>query len=359
MVKVLMVSNNLRMNGISSVIMNYIRNIDLTNLQIDIFAGSPINENYAKELEEYGCHVFKQKNRKEYPLEYYINLVSVILNNKYDCIHIHTNSCTCILELLIAKICGIKKRIAHCHNTSCNHKMFHKIAYPLFSRLYTSGLACSKEAGKHLFKTEDFVVLKNGIDVSVYSFNPKARIELRKKLGIKDEEIVIGHVGLFNEQKNQMFLIDVFNDLYNENNKLYLIFVGVGKKQEEIKEKVNELKIDNNVIFLNERQDVNEIYNVFDCFCFPSLYEGLGIVMLEAQANGLPCLASTGVPETTKFSNQLQYLPLKKEIWLSALKEMKHDDREINSKASCIALLSAGYDIQSNANKLKEIYEGQ
>lgn len=360
MVRVLMISNNLRMNGISSVIMNYIRNIDLTDLQIDIIAGEPISEEYVNELKGLGCRIYRQDNRKKHPVKYYKNLISIIRKKEYNAIHVHTNSCTCIIELGIAKLFGVRKRIAHCHSRSCQHKLFHKIAYPLFSHLYTEGIACSKEAGVHLFKKRHFTVLNNGLDVNKYAFNQQDRTLIRKKMNISSDSLVIGHVGLFNEEKNQIFLLQTFNKVFQQNKNSYLCFVGTGATEDTIKLETEKYGLTDKVIFLGERNNVNQIYNIFDVFCFPSLYEGFGMVLVEAEANGLSCIASTGVPRVTNFSQNVEYLDLDVDTWVRAISGLKtyenNKTRENNSLKYRSMIADNGYDIEKISTQLRDIY---
>lgn len=356
MYKVLMISNNLDLNGISSVIMNYIRNINLNKLQIDVFAGEPINENFCDELTDLGCVIYKQLDRHEHAFSYYKNLFQVLINNKYDAVHVHTNSCTCIIELAIAKLTCVKKRIAHCHNTQCEHPIVHKLGYPLFSLLYTHGLACSKEAGEFLFKKNNFVVLKNGIDLDKFSFSPLMRDKLRHELGIPKDAYVIGHVGYFNEQKNQMFLVNVLEMLLSHNTNFYLVFVGVGSKQDIVRNRLRELGIINNAFFLNNRYDTNSLYSVFDCFCFPSIFEGFGIAVIEAEANGLPCVVSEKVPKVINLNNEVEFLPLDNIKWVNKILSNFVENRILKSESNRVMIANKGYDIKRIASQLRDIY---
>jgi len=358
MTKVLMVCNDLRVNGITSVIMNYIRNIDMRNLHIDIFAGEPINESNVDILEKYGCKVYRQKSRKKHPIKYYHNLSALLKKEPYDCIHVHTNSCTCVLELLVAKSRGVPKIIPHCHNTTCDHNFVHKALYPLFTKLYTDGAACSEGAGKHLYRDRSFTVLNNGIDIDFYRYSLTNREIYRKEFGIRDGVFVLGHVGLFNEQKNHDFLIDIFSEYHQKNENSVLLLVGQGKRMEAIREKVCKLNLDNFVIFSGNRQDVNRIYSAMDVFVLPSLWEGLPLVMVEAQANALPILAANTITKDAKCCDTTCYLPLgDAKAWAEKLNEVEKNGYD-RTASTYEDITRHGFNIRNEADKLKKLYEG-
>ena len=170
-------------------------------------------------------------------------------------------------------------------------------------------LACSKEAGEWLFGNTQFIVLNNGIDVSKYVFNQNIREEYRKILGFSDE-LVLGHVGRFSNQKNHNFLIDIFYEIIKINKKSKLILIGTGELENEIKEKVESLSLKEKVIFLGARADVNKIMQAMDVFILPSLFEGLPVVGVEAQASGLPCIISDTVSKDVKITDSVLQISL-------------------------------------------------
>ena len=221
-------------------------------------------------------------------------------------------------------------------------------------KLANSYIACSEEAGKFLFKNKKFTVIKNSIDISNYIYNEQKRSELRKKYKIEDK-IVVGEFGRLCQQKNQLFMIDIFNELLKLNDRYFLILVGNGELESKIKEKIKRYQIDDKVLMLGSRNDVNDLYNALDIFVLPSLYEGLGIVLIEAQANGLHCITSKkNVPIEAKVSNLLSYIDLNNnpKEWADAIQKTKLT-RECVEKN----IKEKGYDICQNAISLEEYYK--
>jgi glycosyltransferase involved in cell wall biosynthesis len=278
--------------------------------------------------------------------------------NSYDVVHIHGNSSTMVIELTLAKICRIRKRIVHTHNDRCNNEKINRILYPLFKKLYTDSLACSHKAGKWLFRNSKYNVLKNAIELENYRFNYEKREYYRRAFSIKDDDLVIGHVGNFIEQKNQMFLVDVFGKVIKKR-KAKLVLVGVGKMQQQIKDQVSCLGLNDHVIFLNLRNDIDGIFQMLDIFAFPSKWEGLGMVLIEAQAAGLKCIVSENVPKEAQLTPDVTEISLNESVkWENIIGNMKLEDRTMRSENNIQILKQAGYDIECECEKLKEIYLG-
>ena len=193
-IKIAMLASNLELNGISAVIMNYCRNIDLDKFEITIFAGNDINPNYRRELEKIGISIIQLPSKRLSKIKYYRALKNSMKRNYFDMIHVHGNSAVMAFDLEIAKLKGIKVRIAHSHNTVCPNMKLHKLLNPIFKRLYTNAFACGEEAGKWIFKNQSFEVINNGINVNKYTFDESIRNNVRKELNIKEDEILIGHI---------------------------------------------------------------------------------------------------------------------------------------------------------------------
>ena len=197
-------------------------------------------------------------------------------------------------------------RIAHSHSTSNPRewkKNLMKNALRPFSKVWaTDYFACSELAGRYLFGDKAFdkgevKIIRNAIDAEKFKFDPEARKKLRKEIRIADDDFVIGHIGRFVEQKNHRFLIDVFAEVKKKKKNAKLVLAGQGPLLEEIEQKVKDLGLEKDVFFLGQRSDTDKLYSVFDVFCLPSLYEGLPVVGVEAQANGVPCIFSDRITE--------------------------------------------------------------
>ena len=212
-IKIAYLTKDMPVNGISTVIMNYCRHLDKDKFEITIFSGPPVVEQYSKECEKLGIKIIETPPKKSgNPLKYYMFLLKNINKKKYDIVHIHGNSATITIELFITLLKGINNRIAHCHNTQCDSFKVHKTLKPILKKIYTHGFACSKEAGEWMFGNKPFEVLPNGFITEKFKFNKEKRDKVRKKLKIEDK-FVIGHVGMFNDQKNHPFILKVFENV--------------------------------------------------------------------------------------------------------------------------------------------------
>ena len=359
--RVLVISTvRFRTNGITSVIMNYYRNMDRRKIQMDIVVINEVPEPLLKELEDGGTGIFRLP-RKENPLSYRHSLLRLMRENQYDIVHIHGNSAMMALETWTAKCAGIPVRIAHSHNTTCTHPGLHKILYPLFARTYTHGLACGEEAGRWLFRNAPFEVVKNGIDLKRFGFSASVRTQYRVRTGA-GSRTVIGHVGNFIGQKNHEFLIRVFEKLQREEPGFLLWLIGDGELMDAVKCQVHELGLDESVLFLGKTMEVEKYLQAMDLFVLPSRFEGLPVVLVEAQAAGLPCLVSDVVTDAADLTGQVKFLPGGDvDVWMDAIRRIRADEggqsRETVSGKAGEQITSAGYDISANAGRLIEQYE--
>lgn len=360
--KVLVVNTvRFRLNGITSVIMNYYRNMDLSDVQMDFVVINEISDEYKAELINNGSHFYKLP-RKSNPIIYMRELRKLLKQEKYDVIHVHGNSSMMILDLLPAYLEKVPLRIAHSHNTTCTHLKLHRLLKPLFKKCYNCGLACGQEAGKWLFDHNDFIEVKNGIDLDKYRYNEEIREEYRQKLGIKKDEILLGHIGNFIEQKNHEFLIDVFNDLCLKNDNYKLLLISDGALLDEIKSKVDVLHLNEKVIFLGKTTEPEKYLQAMDMFVLPSKYEGLPVVLVEAQAAGLSCLVADTVAREADLTDTLIFLPIQDTaIWVSEIEKQAQRTKTFVRVDECIKwnqkIKEAGYDIKENANYMCSIYK--
>ena len=332
MIKVAFINSSMPVNGVSTVIMNYCEKLDKNKYEISIFTSKPIDNMYLDCFKKNNVTLYElPPKRGGNPFKYYRFLLKNIKKEKFDIVHIHGNSATITIELLIAFLNGVKVRIAHCHNTQCDKKIAHHILKPFLKLFYTKGYACSQEAGKWMFGSSPFKVMNNGFDTKKFKFHENKRNIVRKKLGLENN-FVIGHVGMFNYQKNHEFMLEIFDSLIKIVPNAVLLLVGTGPDFEKIKDQVKDKDYKDNIIFYGLCSNVEELYCAMDSFIFPSRYEGLGIVLVEAQINGLPCFASEYVPRGAMINNQsVKFLSLNdKNSWVDSLNEClfnnKRDD---------------------------------
>ena len=350
--------------GVESVVMNYYRHIDRTKIQFDFICDEDSTNIPYDEIKKLGGKIILVPPYQKV-FEYQKDLIKIFKDNNYKIVHSHLNTLS-VFPLRAAKKAGVPVRIAHSHSTT-NKKEWKKnlvkqVLRP-FSKVYaTNYMCCSELAGRWLFGNKEYdkgnvYLLNNAIDLDKFKYDEKIRKEIRKELNIKDDTLVIGHIGRFVEQKNHKFLIDIFNEVHKQNNNSLLILVGQGPLMEEIKEKVKKLGLEDCVKFLGQRNDVNELYQVFDVFCLPSLYEGLPVVGIEAQATGLLCVLSDDMTKETKVLNETEFLSLKQsaDIWAKIIlnKQLILLDKNNTAKKK----IAVGYDINNESFKLEKIYK--
>ena len=268
--------------GVESVVMNYYRNIDKEKIQFHFLCDEHSTDIPYEEIEKLGGKVIIVPPYQKL-FKYQKELYKIFKENNYKIVHSHINALS-VFPLRVAKKAGVPIRIAHSHSTS-NKKEWKKnivknILRP-FSKVYANKFfACTKHAGEWLFgkriiERKELNVINNAIDLKKFEFNENTREDLRKELGIKEDVLVIGHVGRFMKQKNHDFLIDVFNELIKKDENSILILIGQGPLLNEMKQKVRDLNIEDKVKFIGQVTNVEKYYNIMDIFLFPSIYEGL------------------------------------------------------------------------------------
>lgn len=349
-----------RLNGITSVIMNYYRNMDKQNIQTDFVVINQISQEYRQELESNGCHIY-QLNRKKKPLSYMIALFRLLRRNRYDVVHIHGNSSMMLLDALPAKLAGVPVRIVHSHTTSCSHMKLHKLLLPIFRKCYNYGFACGQEAGQWLFGDTPFTEIKNGIELKNYRHDETVRKEFREKIQAGNRT-VIGHIGNFIELKNHSFLLDWFAQLAGDNDKYLLLLISDGALLEQTKEKAQQLGLQDKVLFLGKTTNVPSYFQAMDAFVLPSLHEGLPMVLVEAQAAGLPCYVSDKVTQQADLTDSLVFLPIADaSVWSQRLAEDAETWQALDRQQQCSTwqemIAAKGYDVTANASRLKRMYE--
>lgn len=353
--RVLHIVPNMNMGGLETFIMNVYRHIDREKIQFDFLEHYKDESSYDKEIESLGGKIYHFSLRNDNNIiKYIFNLNKFFkMHKEYKVLHCHMESIGALV-FIIAKLNGVKVRIGHAHTNYTNNNLkgiIKRILSKAFKYTTTINLACSYEAGKYLFNNKKFTIIFNGIDFSKFKYNNKIRNDFIKEYDLKDK-YVIGHVGRMDPGKNHMFLIDVFFEYQKIYANSVLVLVGDGEERNKIKEKIKEYNIEDKVLLLGVRNDIYNLYSLFDVFLFPSLYEGLGIVLIEAQINGLSCITSKNIPRSTKISNLIKYVELDKNKWLNALLKVKKRKKAIYNKNK------NNYDITKVVNILTNIYEG-
>lgn len=362
MIRILQVIGSLGNGGSQAMIMNLYRNIDRSKIQFDFIIDRPEEQFFSEEIKNLGGKIyilpsFKSQNILNYKKSWRKFFEEY---SEYKIIHGHVRS-TAAIYLKIAKEKGLVA-IAHSHSTSSGSGFSSIVKnimqYPI--RYIADYLfACSYSAGEWLFgkkacKKNNFFIQKNAIDSKRYIYNNEKRKEKRKELQIENK-YVIGHVGRFDAPKNHEFLIDVFKKVHDRNNKAVLMLIGDGNLRTFIEEKVEELEISDSVIFTGIRSDIPELLNVMDLFLFPSLFEGLGIVVIEAQACGLKCIVSNTVPKEAYVTDLIESIDLKASDNFWAKKILEYPSVYVRQN-TYEEICQKGYDIISAAQWLQDFY---
>ncbi|MFG6394849.1 MAG: glycosyltransferase family 1 protein [Lachnospiraceae bacterium] len=345
----------LQYEGITSVIYNYCSNMDMDGLEFYFISSGTVQKDIKNKFQNLG-RIYETSNRKKHTFNYCKEIYRILKKHKFDVVHIHGNSGTMMIETTISKICGIRKILVHCHNTNCRHPYLNKIMAPVMKMTSDVYLACSNEAARWLFGNSKYIVLKNSINVQMFQFNAGIRSFYRKEMKLEDC-FVIGHVGHFTEQKNHDFIIDIFKHITNKEPKARLLLIGDGPYLKKIQEKAKAYKLTDKIVFTGVRKDITELYNVIDIFLLPSKWEGLPLVMLEAQASGLPLLVSDVITKEAKCTKKVFYKSLEdsSKNWAEKILEIKSNNY-IRQESFSEDLKKRGFDIKSETIKLKKIY---
>lgn len=356
-IKVVMVTNHFEITGIGTVIMNYCKELNKDKYDLAILAGQPISDKYKKGCKEYGIHLIELPSRHGEPLKHYWKLWKALKIGKYDVFHDHGNSSMMAIELTIAKLAGIKIRIAHCHNSTCPNMMAHRILNSYFKTLYTKALACGKLAGDWIFGKANFEVLPNGFHTNNFEFSQKNRDAVRSALNI-DNQFVIGHIGRINEQKNQEYLLKIFEKVADKKKDALLLIVGTGPDAEKIKAQVKVHPYKERIILYGETENPTAFYSAMDVFAFPSRFEGLPVVLLEAQISGLPCIVSDKVTQEVNLGDiSWQSIDMDPEEWANAvLKIEKRSGKDRIAYNDEHLIQIEKYDIDESVKQLDSIY---
>lgn len=360
-VRVLHVIVNMNRGGAETLIMNLYRNINRSKIQFDFLTCK--EGVFDQEILNLGGRIHRIPYITERGHFHYIKNLNQFfkMNNDYKIVHSHMDKMSGLV-LKAAKMARVPVRIAHSHNTESEGglaaKIYKEFAGSNINKAATHYLACSNLAAKWLFKDKAnaATLLKNGIETDKFIFSKEVRDQIRNELGLGYDSLVIGHVGRFNHQKNHSFLVDIFYELSKIATESFLVFVGDGALRSEIEKKVRKLRLNDKVLFLGERSDINNVLQAFDLFVFPSIHEGLPVTLIEAQGAGLPCLISDQItPEVDLGMGLIKFIPLKKnDIWVEEI--LKAYARKVSRNIPKQALSNKGYDIKNTAHFIQDFY---
>lgn len=356
MIRVLQILSNIGNHGVEAVVMNYYRYIDRACVQFDFAVTGTVEERFKREIAEYGGRIFYLPSKSRYPFRYYREMKRLLTAHpEYGIIHANANSASLVLDLKAAAHCGVPVRIAHSHNASCAIRWQHRLLKRYVNKYATERFACSYDAAVWMFgkKASRATVVRNAIQPENFRYDPEARKDIRQVLGVKDDTILLGNVGGLTKNKNQVFLLRVLALLRQKNHESYkLILVGEGAERESLLRTADTFGVRDDVIFYGSTAEVGRVYSAFDIFVFPSAYEGLGIVVIEAAQNGLPCLISDAVPREAVVAATVKPIALIEQLWADEIIKCPTGRKDTSAE-----IINAGYVIRDEAKKLQKIYE--
>lgn len=354
--RVLQVVTNMDRGGLETMLMNYYRHIDRTKVQFDFLTHRQERAAYDDEIEALGGRIYRLPRLVPWSKSYLSELNRFFDEHpEYKIIHVHQDCLSSVILKAAAKH-DVPVRIAHSHSANQDKnikypiKLWYKRKIP---RHATHLFACGKEAGDWMFSGAPYQIVNNAIDAAAYTYDADKRGELRRQLVLADE-LVIGHVGNFTQPKNHPFLLEIFTALLKKEPNAVLLLVGGGEEMSQIREKAQKLGIAEHVHFLGVRSDVAGLMQAMDVFVFPSLYEGLGIALIEAQTAGLPCVVSDTIPHEAYLTDLVdsESLSAPAEKWVEKILEK----RAIPRTDRRAEIATHGFDITTEAVKLQEFY---
>lgn len=353
--------------GQESYVMTTLQNMDLSDLKVDLFTPYYCdNQEFLEFINRIGGKIIHNdlpfivggSRREIIPcFDRYLK------EHKYDIVHIHSGSTSVLAYYAkVASKNGVKKIIVHSHSSGSKENLKHLLVklytYKIFNKYATDFCAASPEAAIWKYPRNvlpDVKILNNGIDLLKYKFSPNIRRQMRNNLQISDDCIVLGHVGRFTAEKNQIYIVNMLKRYISiyPNDDVKLILIGSGNELDKVKQKVRDLDLDNKIYFMGALGNISDYLQAMDVFLFPSVYEGLGIAGIEAQATGLPVICSMGIPKTMKVTNNVTFIDLNKmDDWCHEIHKVKNYTR----KNLTNMITENGYNIVNTADIVRKMY---
>lgn len=360
-IKVLIQIRDLRIgNGIAACLMNYYEYTIQNGIVIDFLLNADIESPYRNRVLAGGSTLYVMPHNTSKPNRENDAYIRTVLAKGYDILHVNTSGYYALSSLKTAKKLGIKTRIYHAHNPkeplSLKVAIRNKLYVEPSVKYANKYAACSKHAGNSVFDGKCFNVIRNAMETEKYRFDTEQRHILREELGIEDC-FVVGVVGRLEEQKNPLYAIDVFAEFHTICPDTILIWAGDGALKERVIQRIKDQGIEDAVLLLGTRNDVDKLYSAMDMFLLPSKYEGLGLVFVEAQISGLKCFGSDRVPKDVELTNNMIRLPLDKgaKYWAEELRVGREtlSDREIGR----LEIEKSEFEIRNSCYALKKMYQ--
>lgn len=350
--------SGLQSGGVEQMLYNYTKILNKKDYeQVIVYQHSPDMVNLEK-LKSANNTCIEISSKSKHPIKNLLQTKKIITEFHPDIIHTHMNLVN-FIPLMVAFFCGVKVRISHSHISRDNVKF--RLFVPVFKLLNiifsNTRFACGQDAGKYMYGNLSFTVVNNALDLSKFQFSQNIRNNLRRKWAIPENAYVIGHIGRFVNQKNHKKIIDIFEACYKKDRNTFLVLVGQGELYIEIKNMIKEKSFENNIIMTGSLDNVFDYYSLFDVFLLPSLYEGLPVVALEAQAAGLPSIFSNVIDKDVKLLPSTTFISLQSStsVWVNSIfYQIKQPRIDFNSIERLMS--DKGYNIYEEYHKIDKLY---
>lgn len=365
-IKVLHILGKRPVGGVGTFLKNMHNNLNVSEVQFDYLISSSIMDgDFDKEVRRRGGTVFVLPELTYSNSFKYIKQLSEFYKKNsryYEIIHIHTPNIA-VFNLILAKKNGIKNRIVHSHSTKYSDSISKSLRNFLLQlpirKIANNYFACTEDSSKFLFGSDltnnEVKIIKNAINLEDYKYDSSVRKEIRDELNLSDA-FLIGHVGAFLPVKNHEFIINLFHQIHKKNNNTMLLLVGDGNLENQIKNKVSELGLEQKVIFMGRRMDVNKLMQAMDLFILPSLFEGMPLVGIEAQASGLPCVFSETLTSDIKVTKNVYFEKIT-DIKAWENKIISVSNQSINRELAYEELYETDYNVKKEVVKLEGYYK--
>lgn len=354
----------LEFGGVEAMILNYINHFsDKDQFEFHIVTQDINNEECINLFRDNGFTVHIVTHKRKSILKNVIEINSLFKEQKFDVVHCHMTLMNFYI-MFLSCLHGVPIRISHSHNAFVTKNPIKKILWGVLKSLNKAlsniWVACGIDAGVFLFgekavNSSRVTILKNAIDIKKYAFCLSKREEIRNRYGIDEDCFCVGHVGRFTEQKNHLFLVDVFEEILKDKPKSKLMLIGIGEKEDVIKEVVREKGLSNAVVFVGSVTNAYDYYQAMDVFLLPSLFEGLPLVLIEAQTSDLPCVVASTVDKRSRIKDNFAFLSLHDNKCKWAKTAISYCNYK-RTTAGLKTIAISGYSIENEARKLQSLY---
>lgn len=355
MKRLLCIVGGMNVGGAETFLMKIYRTIDRTMYQMDFAVSIDGEGAYDDEIKKLGGKIYHITPKSKGWLKNFCDIKNLVKGEKYNYVLRVSQNSLSALELLAAKFGGAKNRAFRSSNSnvgsaSKKQRLIHRLCW-FMPRLFANiKIAPSTEAAEFMFgndcvKKGHAKILHNGIDLSYYRYHERSRVTIRQEFGIPDTALLVGHIGRFNQQKNHVFLLKVFKNIYDNNNSAVLLLVGTGELEKDIKNQAEMMGLGEKVIFLGVRSDIPSLLSAMDVFVMPSFYEGMPNTVIEAQATGLPCVISDTITREANITGLVKYMSLEDDslLWSNEILKLSENQRQNVDKK----FIESKYDIKS------------